>query len=108
MRNGIYGTTEKINYLAMPQRKNPQTSLEAYWALPPEQVSTHHSKIISAIRSLGGAATADMVAQKTGMQHVQINRRFIELAREEKIVNTKKKKLTRSGRNAFVFRLLNK
>lgn len=86
----------------MSERKNPPTSLAAYRELTKEQKDRHHARIISAFEVLG-QATADKIAEYTGMDHVQVNRRFSELARDQKIINTKLKAPTRRGRDAFVW-----
>ena len=81
--------------------KQPITSLEAYHSLDPESIEVQHQKIIKAIGELK-TATADEVCKYLGMD---VWRRFSELVKGGKIVNTGAKRLTRKGRNAFVFQL---
>lgn len=91
----------------MKKKKMPETSLEAYQRLTPEQVTAHHQKIIKAFVVLG-SATADKIAEHTGIEHVQVNRRFHELRKLDLIYNTGMKSPTRKGRNAFVHTLKGK
>lgn len=86
------------------KQKQPDTSLAAYRQLTKEQKDRHHARIISAFEVLG-QATADKIAEFTGLDHVQVNRRFCELVRDEKIISTKMKLPTRRGRDAFVYTL---
>lgn len=84
------------------KRKNPDTSLSAYKSAKLGLIEGHKKIILAAFERLG-SATADQIAEYTGMDHVQINRRFVDLANDEKIYNTQLKKPTRRGRDAFIW-----
>lgn len=104
MVSGFYEHFRKpenfFNY--MPERKNPVTSLAAYKNLHQEQKDAHYKKITDALRVLG-SGTADGISEYLKMEHVQINRRMIELERDQKIYKSGLQKPTRRGRNAFVW-----
>lgn len=80
----------------------PSTSKEAYKLAKLGLVDAHKKIILSAFERLGDA-TADEIAAFTGMEHAQVNRRFVELARDEEIINTFKKRPTRKRRAAYVW-----
>lgn len=91
----------------MAKKKHPETSFEAYHRLTSGHLNSHYGKIIKAFEVLG-SATADKIAEYTGLDHVQVNRRFVELRRMDMIYNTKLKLPTRRGTNAFVHTLATK
>lgn len=84
------------------KRNNPSTSKDAYKSAKLGLIEGHKKIILAAFERLG-SATADQIAEYTGMDHVQINRRFVDLANDEKIYNTQLTKPTRRGRAAFIW-----
>lgn len=82
----------------------PDTSKSAYKQAQKGMIDNHKQKIIAAFEKLG-ESTADQIAQYLGMDHSQVNRRFVELSRDDKIINTNRKKQTRSGRDAYIWTL---
>lgn len=83
----------------------PDTSKSAFKEAKKGLISGHKSKILAAFERLG-SSTADEISAYLGLDHVQINRRFVELAEDEKIYNTQLKRPTRRGRDAFVWSLV--
>lgn len=79
----------------------PDTSHEA-WARAKPMISGHHAKILAALQVLG-QETAEGIAKFLCMEHSQINRRVSEMERLELIYKPGLKKLTKTGRNAYVW-----
>lgn len=81
--------------------KQPETSLESYHSLDPDSISAQHDKIVAALKVLK-TGTAEQVGEYLGFD---CWKRFSELKRDGRIVNTLSKRMNKSGRNAFVFTL---
>lgn len=88
----------------MKKKNLPETSKEAHARVTPEMLSAHHSKIIKALERLG-TATYEEMANYTGMDRHAIGRRLSELERMEIVYKPGEKRLTKSGRNAYLYTL---
>lgn len=86
----------------MSKRKLPETSLEAWRSITPEQLSDHHAKILAALSELK-KASAEQISTHTNLHYWQITRRMSELERKNLIYKTGTKVATRTGRNAAVY-----
>lgn len=89
----------------MTKRTVPETSKEAYKQLSHQQVSTHHSKILFAMRLLNTPASMEVIAEKAGMTYEQCHKRFKELEIETLIFKNGKGK-TKSGRACYLYSLV--
>lgn len=88
----------------MSKRKLPETSLEAWRSITPEQLSDHHAKILTALSELK-KASAEQISTHTNLHYWQITRRMSELERKQLIYKTGAKVATRTGRSAAVYAL---
>ena len=88
------------------KRKNPQTSLDAYNSLQPEQVREVYTKIIEALKVLGTAST-EQIADYTTLPHAKIHKRVSEMERLEMIYRPGNRVPTKAGRSAHVWCLRN-
>jgi predicted transcriptional regulator len=86
------------------QRKLPSTSIEAYKMVHDEMRNEHHRKIVAALRKLK-IANYEEISTLTTLEKTQVGRRLCELERMEIVYKPGVKKLTRSGRPAFVYQL---
>ena len=84
--------------------KQPETSLAAYHSLDHESVASIQNKIVDALKIIG-TGTSEQVATHLKMEHSRIWKRFSELEKDGRIINTQSKRMNRSGRNAFVYSL---
>lgn len=90
----------------MPNRDNmPTTSLEAYHSVSPEMLTNHHKCILNALKRLK-SGTYEEIAAEVSMERHKIGRRLSELEREGVIYKPGEKRLTSTGRNAFVYKLV--
>jgi hypothetical protein len=83
------------------KRQLPSTSHDAYAQAKP-MIAGHHAKILEALKVLG-SDTAEGIAKHLCMEHSQVNRRVSEMERLELIYKPGGKKLTKTGRQAFVW-----
>lgn len=83
----------------------PETSLEAYHAVSPEMLTNHHKSILNALKRLK-SGNYEEIAASVSMERHQIGRRLSELEREGVIYKTSEKRLTSTGRSAFVYKLV--
>jgi hypothetical protein len=90
----------------MSQRERITTSIEAFRSLDAKQLNERYCKIISALNSLGEATTQE-VAAFLKVPHETIWKRFSELSAMQMIYRPGNKRLMRSGRNGFTWRLCN-
>jgi predicted transcriptional regulator len=79
-----------------------ETSREAYDAIQPH-AGTLRGKILTSIRHEGGL-TLDEVCWRDGLLHQSASARIRELAQMGEIVDSGKRRKTRSGRNAIVWK----
>ncbi len=84
----------------MPERINPQTSLDAYHSLKPEQVRDIYVRIKHAL-SLLKLANTEAIAEQLKMPHPQIHKRVSEMERLEMIYKPGSKSVMKSGRMGF-------
>lgn len=86
----------------------PVTSIEAYKSITPEMLLSHHGKILLALKELGSGMYEE-IAVKTGLERHSVARRLKELqyfSPQPLIYNTGEKRKTSTGRNAFVYKLV--
>ncbi len=96
-----YGDIEKTKRYKAMKRKIIETSMEAYSSLNPDSIEIQQQRILKGLKELK-TATADEMCVHLG---IECWRRFSDLVKDGKIVNTGAKRLTRKNRNAFVFAL---
>jgi predicted transcriptional regulator len=85
----------------------PDTSLEAYKALRPEQLRTMYAKIVEALKVLGTATYEQLSDYINCQDRNQISRRLKEMEGLQIIFKPGNKRLTKRGRNAYVYALTN-
>lgn len=90
------------------ERINPATSHEAYKSMTKDLLSNHHTKIIEALNYLGNATFEEIAIHLQWDDKNRAARRLSELEREQIIYKPGEKRLTKSGRNAFVYALIKK
>lgn len=90
----------------MPKRKNPETSIDAYKSLQPDQLKEIYQKIIEALKVLGTAST-EQIADYTTLPHPKIHKRVSEMEKLEIIYRPGNRVATKSGRTAYVWCLCN-
>lgn len=83
----------------------PSTSLEAYAAVSPEMLTNHHKCILVALNVLK-SGTYEQIAEAVAMEKHQIGRRISEMERMGIIYKPGEKRLTSTGRNAFVYKIV--
>lgn len=83
------------------------TSIEAYERLP-EFIGGHEDKIMNFLRHFRHGGITHMIAKELDMQEIQVNRRMSKLERDGKVYRPGLKKITPSGRKAYVWVLTNK
>lgn len=86
--------------------KQPQTSLEAYHSLDPDNLSNLRDWIVDALKVIK-QGTSEEIATHLKLDHGKIWKRISETVKEGRIVNTGAKKQNKSGRNAFIYSLPN-
>lgn len=90
----------------MPNRNNlPETSLEAYHSVSPEMLTNHHKNILIALNKLK-SGNYEQIADAVSMERHQIGRRLSEMERMGIIYKPGEKRVTSTGRNAFVYKLV--
>lgn len=90
----------------MPNRNNlPKTSLEAYHSVSPEMLTNHHKCILVALNVLK-SGTYEQIAEAVAMEKHQVGRRISEMERIGIIYKPGEKRLTSTGRNAFVYKIV--
>ncbi len=82
----------------------PETSKEAYRSLRAEELRDTYKKILSALNVLGEATTEETAAFLK-IPHERIWKRFSEIERMELIYKPGNKRMMKSGRNGFTWRL---
>lgn len=91
----------------MSSRENlPTTSIEAYKSVSPEMLTTHHSKIIEALRLSKKGLMYEQIAAQIKMDKHQVGRRLSELEAMQIIYKPGEKRLTSTSRSAYVYRLV--
>lgn len=88
----------------MSKRVLPQTSLAAHASVTISQLNEHYSKISECLLQLK-TATAERIAHHTGLTHVQVNRRIVELERKGIVWRPGGKMPTSTGRMAMLIQL---
>ena len=81
-------------------RVNPQTSIEAYKSLKPEQVRDVYVKIKHAL-SILKLANTEQIADHLKMPHPQVHKRTSEMERLEMIYKPGTKSMMKSGRMGY-------
>ena len=89
----------------MTKNNFPETSREAYNSLHPETQRKMYDKIIAALKVLGVAHYEDLSDYLGCQDRNQISRRLKEMEGLQLIWKPGGKKLTKRGRNAFVYQL---
>lgn len=88
----------------------PETSHEAHKMVTPEMLTLHHQLIILALKnSINQQGTYEQIAFLADLDRHQVGRRLKELENFQPhplIYNTKEKKKTSTGRNAYVYKLV--
>jgi len=85
-------------------RTNPDTSIEAYRSLQPENIREVYQKIINALSVLKAAHTED-IAAFLKVEHCIIHKRVSEMERKGILYKPGAKKKMKSGRRAYVWSL---
>lgn len=93
------------NYPSSPGFKKFGTSEEAARSMK-QSASSLQQKIIRLLQ-VEGSTTADICAEKLGVDRLAIRPRFTELAKLGIIRETGEKRKNKSGRMASVYRLIN-
>jgi len=89
----------------MITKKQPKTSLDAYQSIESRQLNETYQSILSALEVLK-SASAEQIAIYLGKEHEQINRRVSELEKQNKIYRNGKQALTKKGRLAYCWALI--
>lgn len=87
-------------------RNNPKTSFAAYESVKKEVISNHQSKIIEAISIIKSGTYEEIAIFLKWDDKNRAARRLSELERLQKVYKTGEKRKTKSGRDAYVYRLL--
>jgi hypothetical protein len=82
----------------------PETSLDAHKRS--KELSEAHRKIILEALEKHGSMTYEQIALCTNLDRHAVGRRLCELERENKIHKPGEKKFTQSGRQAFVYEIV--
>ncbi len=92
------------HYPEMPGHRGIDTSIEAADSIA-DKTHIYHSRILNVIRTAGRyGATSDEVATALGMVNNYASRpRLSELRALKKIVDSKRRRINLSGRNAIVW-----
>lgn len=85
-------------------RKVTEASKEAFESLDPTKLSESYRKILYSLSQLGEATTEECAAYLR-IEHSKLWKRYSELAKMNLIYRPGNKKLLRSGRNGFTWRL---
>ncbi len=91
----------------MSTRQQPETSMESYRALTDEKLSKDYSDILSALKTLNKAHYEDIAIYLGWTDINKSARRMKELEERQQVYKTGEKKLTKRGRNAYVYCLCN-
>lgn len=81
-----------------------RTSKQAYQSVKPH-IKTQHDKILRVLKGRKRGINFQLIAEKAGMESVQVARRLSELARQNLICEDGTLSLTKSGRSAMNWRL---
>jgi len=90
----------------MSERKNPETSLEAYRSLDIQQLNETYRLILGALGELGEGTFED-IAAKMKVDKSRVWKRMSELERMELVYRPGNKRLLKSGRNGYTWMLRN-
>lgn len=90
----------------MSKRKQPETSLEAFKALKPEQLRQTYKDIIFALAQIGEGTTAD-IAKALNVKHEKIWKRPKEMADLGLIYRPGNKRPMPGGKMGFTWKLCN-
>src|SRR6266496_5306529 len=88
----------------MKKKQIPDTSREAFKSLDPIKLSETYRKILYSISKLGECTTEESAAFLK-IDHSKVWKRYSELAKMNLIYRPGNKRLLRSGRNGFTWRL---
>jgi hypothetical protein len=88
----------------MKKKQIPDTSKEAYQSLDPSKLRETYKSILYALSQLGEATTEECAAFLK-IDHERLWKRYSELANMGLIYRPGNKRLLRSGRNGFTWRL---
>jgi len=106
MIGGFYRHFKKpenfFNY--MPERKNPETSNEAWRSITTADLNDIYKKIIDALNVLG-EGTFEEIAAVAMVDKSRVWKRLSEMQRMELCYRPGKKKKLKSGRNGFTWML---
>lgn len=84
------------------KRKNPETSIDAYKSLDPQQLNETYRQILSALDSLGEGSFED-IAAFLKEPPAKIWKRLGELGKMELIYRPGNKRMLKSGRMGFTW-----
>jgi hypothetical protein len=87
-------------------RNNPDTSTKAYYSIKNEARENHQSKIIEALKFLGSATYEEISSFLKWDDKNRAARRLAELERLQIVFKPGEKKKTKSGRDAYVYKLM--
>ena len=82
--------------------KLPQTSRDAYHSITLEQKKSMWAKIVRSLKKSPAGLTADQIASRLRVPHVEVARRMNELVEKKVVINTPVTRKTRTGRKAIV------
>lgn len=88
----------------MTERKNPETSLEAYRSLTIDQLNDTYKEIIKALQAIGEGTFEDIAAHLK-CDKSKIWKRMSELERMEVVYKPGNKRVLKSGRSGFTYML---
>lgn len=88
----------------MVQKKLPDTSLEAHDSLTEDYIGYTHNRILEALGVIG-EGNFEAIAKQMGVDDDIVWKRLSELRKDKKIHRPGHKTKTKSGRNAYVYRL---
>jgi len=86
-------------------RNNPKTSIDAYNSIKGDVRQNHNAKIVSALLALKSATYEEIANYLKWDDKNRAARRLSELEREQIVYKPGEKRKTKSGRDAFVYRL---
>jgi predicted transcriptional regulator len=90
----------------MNQREKIQTSLDAYHSLEPKQLTEIYGKILMAL-SVINEGTFEDIAAYLKIDKSRVWKRLSELASMQLIYRTQNRRMLKSGRSGFTWRLCN-
>lgn len=94
----------QIDAFSLARTTDPETSHDAAASML-GYAASHRAKILAYLRDCGGA-TGDRIDEALDWKHATANRRLPELRRLGLVVMTEETDVTRSGRRARIWRLI--